>query len=36
MTIPNLLTMLRIILTPVLVWLLLNGRLNTALASSSW
>jgi cardiolipin synthase len=32
MTIPNLLTMLRIILTPVLVWLLLNGRLNTALA----
>jgi cardiolipin synthase len=32
MTIPNLLTLGRIFLTPVLVWLLLDGRYNTALA----
>jgi len=30
MTIPNLLTLLRIFLTPVLVWLLLEGRFGTA------
>lgn len=32
MTIPNLLTILRILLTPVLVWLLLAHRFNEALA----
>lgn len=31
MTVPNLLTILRILLTPVLVWLLLENRLNEAL-----
>jgi cardiolipin synthase (CMP-forming) len=30
MTIPNLLTLIRIFLTPVLVWLLLDGRFSTA------
>lgn len=32
MTVPNLLTLLRILLTPLLVWFLLDDRLNEALA----
>jgi cardiolipin synthase (CMP-forming) len=31
MTIPNLLTLIRILLTPVMIWLLLDSRLNYAL-----